>query len=348
MIGKHLPCVGPRNPNRTTRSNRLGNVERVTLTLTVDAAVWNRHVDTLAARVPGLVPVVKGNGYGFGRAWLAERAATLAPLMAVGTIHEVADVPSNYSAVVLTPALDIPFPLRDNVVLTVGSDEHARAAADRPGRRVLIKVRSSMHRYGIEVDRSSALVMRCNDLGLQIAGYSIHPPLAGSSADHRHEIERLVDALDAAGADPTAPIWVSHVDVEDYLALRAARPSHHWHLRLGTALWHGDKAMFALRSEVVDRIAVTAGTTVGYRGTAVPGDGHLVMVGCGSAHGVAPLADGRSPFHFERRRLDLIEPPHMHTSMCFVAEGDAVPMVGDPVDVQRPLTMTTVDCIHWI
>ncbi|MGA0879369.1 MAG: alanine racemase, partial [Ilumatobacteraceae bacterium] len=84
----------------------------MTLTLTVDAAVWNRHVDTLAALVPGLVPVVKGNGYGFGRAFLAERAATLSPLMAVGTIHEVSDVPSNYTAVVLTPALDIPFPLR--------------------------------------------------------------------------------------------------------------------------------------------------------------------------------------------------------------------------------------------
>lgn len=319
----------------------------VTLTLTVDSAVWNRHVDTLAARVPGLVPVVKGNGYGFGRAWLAERAATLAPIMAVGTIHEVADIPSNYSAVVLTPTLDLPFPLRDNAILSVGSPDHVRAASDRPGRRVLVKVRSSMHRYGIEADRAPTLVAACRDHDLQISGMSIHPPLAGTSGDHRQEIDTLVGSLDAAGVDPELAIWVSHIDVDDYLALRDAHPSRNWHLRLGTALWHGDKSMFSLRAEVLDRVAVGAGTAVGYRGTAVSGDGYLVMVGCGSAHGVTPLSDGRSPFHFRRRRLDLVEPPHMHTSMCFVPESEAAPDVGDSIDVQRPLTTTTVDCIAW-
>ena len=39
------------------------------------------------------------------------------------------------------------------------------------------------------------------------------------------------------------------------------------------------------------------------------------MVGAGTAHGVQPLDDGRSPFHFARQRLALLEPPHMHTSM---------------------------------
>ena len=69
----------------------------------------------------------------------------------------------------------------------------------------------------------------------------------------------------------------------------------------------------------------------------MPGDGTLVMVGAGTAHGVHPLGDGRSPFHFARRRLDLVEPPHMHTSMVFVPAGDPAPRCGDIVDVQRPL-----------
>lgn len=317
----------------------------MTLTLTVDAAVWNRHVDTLAARVPGLVPVVKGNGYGFGRAWLAERAATLSPVMAVGTVHEVSDVPSNYTAVVLTPSLDVPFPLRDNAILTVGSDAHVRAAArTHPARRVIIKVRSSMHRYGIDVERVSELVSRCEDSGLSIAGYSIHPPLVGSSTDHRLEIERLVAAL----PEPNLPVWVSHIDVEDHLALRAAHPDRSWYLRLGTALWHGDKSMISLQADVIERADVRAGTAVGYRGTVIPDDGQLVMVGCGTAHGVTPLADGRSPFHFDRRRLELVEPPHMHTSMCFVRASESAPAIGDRIDVQRPLTTTAVDCIEWI
>ena len=42
---------------------------------------------------PGLVPVIKGNGYGFGRTRLAQEAATLgADTIAVGVAREVARV----------------------------------------------------------------------------------------------------------------------------------------------------------------------------------------------------------------------------------------------------------------
>lgn len=328
----------------------------MTLTLTVDAANWNRHVDGTAAQVPGLVPVVKGNGYGFGRVWLAERAATLSPVMAVGSIHEVADVPSNYTAIVLTPTLSFPFPLRDNAVLTVGSHDHIRAAAQAgssgpartPARQVIIKLRSTMRRYGVEPTDAPTLIQAGREAGLQITGLSIHPPLHGTSADHRQEIATLIEAADTAGVDPTLPVWVSHVDLEDYEALRRHFAQRDWHLRLGTPLWHGDKSMFSLQADVLDVVLVGAGSVVGYRGGRIDRDGHLVLVGCGSAHGIAPLADGRSPFHFQRRRLELVEAPHMHTAMCFVPQDESLPLVGDLIDVQRPLTQTTVDSIHWV
>jgi len=73
-----------------------------------------------------------------------------------------------------------------------------------------------------------------------------------------------------------------------------------------------------------------------------------VMIGCGSAHGVAPLADGRSPFHFGRQRMTLLEAPHMHTSMCVVPTGGPTPRVGEWVDVQRPLITTQPDRIDWV
>jgi hypothetical protein len=69
------------------------------------------------------------------------------------------------------------------------------------------------------------------------------------------------------------------------------------------------------------------------------------MVTAGTAHGISPLPEGRSPFHFGRRRLALLEPPHMHTSMAFVPAGDPLPAVGEQVDVQHPLTRTLVDRI---
>ncbi len=42
------------------------------LTLTVDRARWQAHVAAVRAAHPGLVPVVKGNGYGFGRTFLVD------------------------------------------------------------------------------------------------------------------------------------------------------------------------------------------------------------------------------------------------------------------------------------
>ena len=41
--------------------------------LDVDAARWRRGLTTVAETTPGLVPVIKGNGYGFGRDLLAAR-----------------------------------------------------------------------------------------------------------------------------------------------------------------------------------------------------------------------------------------------------------------------------------
>ena len=37
----------------------------------------------------------------------------------------------------------------------------------------------------------------------------------------------------------------------------------------------------------------------------------------------------------------------MHTSMLFVPDSDRSPAIGDWVDLQRPLTMTTSDELRW-
>ncbi|MCW2830166.1 MAG: alanine racemase, partial [Aeromicrobium sp.] len=58
--------------------------------LDVDATRWRAALSTVTAAHPGLVPVVKGNGYGFGREALAREAATLGvDTIAVGTYAEV-------------------------------------------------------------------------------------------------------------------------------------------------------------------------------------------------------------------------------------------------------------------
>jgi alanine racemase len=306
--------------------------------LSIRTARWRAHVAQVAASTPGLVPVVKGNGYGFGREWLAGVAAEFADTIAVGTIHELDGLPASVTPVVLTPTLVPPSPIppgRTEPVLTIGSEAHLAALAGWDG-RVVVKLVSGMQRFGA----TPALVDSARTAGLDVIGVAIHPPLAGTGADHAAEITRWLPSV-----DPSLPVWVSHLDGPAYASLPA---THTYRNRLGTSLWHGDKSALQLSADVLDVRAVRAGERAGYHLGELPGDGHLVMVAAGSAHGVAPLPDGRSPFHFDRSRLALLEPPHMHVSMCFVPAGQTVPAIGDRVDVQRPLTMTSVDEFEWL
>lgn len=306
--------------------------------LTIRTALWRAHVARIAASTPGLVPVVKGNGYGFGRAWLAAVAAEFADTIAVGTVYELDDLPPGVTPVVLTPTLvrpDLVAPACPDPVLTVGHDAHLTALAGWQG-RVVVKLASTMRRFGGDI----ALVERARTAGLVVVGVAIHPPIAGTPADHAADVTGWL-----ADVDPSLPVWVSHLDAETYASLPA---THEYRNRQGTALWHGDKSMLQLTADVLDVRRVAAGERAGYHLGTVPGAGHLVMVGAGTAHGVAPLADGRSPFHHRRTRLALLEPPHMHTSMCFVADGSVLPAIGDRVDVQRPLTTTLVDEFEWL
>jgi len=304
----------------------------VTVKLTVRSAIWRSHVAQTAAAVDGLVPVVKGNGYGFGRTWLARLAAEFADTIAVGTVHELAGLPAGVDVVVLTPCLAAP-PTTDPI-LTVARSEHVEALDGWRG-RVIVKLASAMRRYGGE----PGLVDVARRAGLDVVGVSIHPPLAGEPDDHVAAINATLATVDRA-----LPAWLSHVDVARYAGLPADR---RYRLRLGTLLWHGDKSALHLTTDVIDRRPVVAGETAGYRLGAVPADGHLVMLGAGTANGVGQLADGRSPFHFARRRLAMHEPPHMHTTMAFVPDGQPLPGIGDQVDVQRPLHLTTVDEYEW-
>lgn len=311
-----------------------------------------------AAAFPGLVPVVKGNGYGFGRSRLARLASETfmsdagAPtILAVGTVHEVADLPDDVTPLVLTPAVGtageaaVPPDLRRDTVLTVGADHHVDALADCGWTgQVVLKSVSSMRRYG--TDDLAGLLTRCTDAGLDPIGAALHLPLAGSTDDHVAEIEHWFATADAHL--PTGlTLDLSHLDATSYARLRTTYAHRPLRIRLGTSLWHGDKSFLHLGASVVDVHPVGAGDRLGYRATACPVDGHVVLVAAGSAHGVQPLDGGLSPFHFARTRLALLEPPHMHTSMVIVPDGDPLPQPGDLLDLQRPLIVTQVDEVVW-
>ena len=312
----------------------------MTLRLSVDTDAWRSHVAATAAVLGELLPVVKGNGYGFGRAQLMTHAASLGTDVAVGTVHELADVPSGSRPFVLTPVgSGVDTLVRRDAVLAIGSvrdlDVLKAIGAQNP---VVIKIESSMHRYGTAVANASELRQRAESAGHMVVAWSAHLPLNGTDDDRVAEASAI-----AASLTTDIPFHVSHIGGAA-ARLRAA-VKHRVVVRTGTTLWLGDKSMVSLHTDVI-AVRTTTSTSAGYRASAVPTGARLVMVGCGSTHGVGVLDDGRSPFHFAKRRLNMLEAPHMHTTMLALTD-EPCPNEGDWVDVQQSMTRVHPDVIIW-
>jgi len=315
----------------------------MTLRLTVNRQAWLDHVRLTASQHETVLPVVKGNGYGFGRPILFEQAAHLADHVAVGTVYEATDVPPSLTPVVLTPAgTHLPSSLSAHAVLTVGSLDHVAALRSHNWQgSVLIKLQSTMQRFGVAGNELAALQSACTNASLNVVGWSIHPPLNNDNQDRSGEVSCWMELL-----HDNLPVYISHITAEQIGSLRSQFPNRTFVSRLGTSLWLGDKSMMKLTAEVLDVHAVDGGTA-GYRSTALPGSGHIVIVGAGSAHGVNEIVGVGSPFHFAQQRVALVEPPYMHSSMLFVPVGQPVPRAGERVDVQQPLTRVSADTISW-
>src|SRR4029079_331243 len=131
----------------------------VPLTVYVDGPRWRAHLDAQVAADPALVPVVKGNGSGFGRALLAAEAARLAvPVLSVGQPEEVAAVRPAFTGDVLVlaphlPGVDPEPTPADDVVRTASTPDGLRALA---GHRVVVELMSSMRRFGLTQEEVAA------------------------------------------------------------------------------------------------------------------------------------------------------------------------------------------------
>ena len=320
----------------------------MTLRLTVESGAWHAHVRDVVASYGDVLPVVKGNGYGFGRAELMPHAQAISRDVAVGTVHELTDVSATQRPFVLTPVgVGVDNVARRDAVLAITST-HDLGVLKQLGvaNPVVIKIESSMHRYGIPANYTADLRKRAEAAGHQVVAWSVHLPLAGSDDSHASEAIAI-----ASGLATDLPLHLSHIGA----AVQQVRASiaHHVVMRTGTHLWLGDKSMVALHADVI-AVRTTTASAAGYRATKISTSANtrLVMVGCGSSHGVGALGSvdalggGSSPFHFARQRLAMLEPPHMHTTMLSV-ERDPCPRAGDWVDVQQPMTRVYPDVIAW-
>jgi alanine racemase len=347
----------------------------MSLTLSVDGERWRRHLRAVLDADPGLVPVVKGNGYGFGVARLAQTAAWLGVgTLALGTYHELTQVGRDFGGdlMVLTPwrptgPVPPETPDPDRVIHTVSRLADLVALLDRqPGARIVLERLTSMRRHGMSADELRAAARLLDQRPARLEGVAFHLPLAHGS--HLTEVVHLVNDVVAAEL-ATRTLWLSHLTPPELTRLRSSYADFDVRPRIGTDLWLGDRDALRVTATVIDVHEVERGDVFGYRGRSVPKAGHILVVSGGTAHGIgleaptgdhsfkaraATLARGgldaagfvRSPFTVDGKPRLFAEPPHMQASMLFLPYGPRVPAVGEEIAVRVRFTATTFDRVE--
>ncbi len=350
----------------------------MSLTLYVDGDRWRNHLREVVDREPRLVPVAKGNGYGFGLGRLARKSAWLGvDTIAVGQYDEIAEVEQRFPGSILVLSPWRPFAASSGssdasadprVIHTIGRPEDLEQLRQRAGDarpRVVLELLTSMRRHGFG---AAGLRAAARDLaGVTLEGVALHLPLGTSG--HLAEVERLMTDVVSAGLayDPRSrTIWVSHLSAVELTALRGSWSDFTFRPRVGTGLWLGDRGALEVRATVLDTHPIARGDQFGYRGRSAPRKGTLLVVSGGTAHGIgleAPTGDAslraragsiarggldaagfvRSPYTVDGKPRLFAEPPHMQASMLFLPAGAEVPEVGDEVVVRVRYTATDVD-----
>lgn len=337
--------------------------------LEIRAADWRAHLAATHAALPGLVPVIKGNGYGLGRQRLAAEAARLGTgLIAAGTYEEAHELLGSFlgEVHVLTPWRPFLRRVSDpRLVHTLGRLEDIPAlAAQQPGARVIVEIETSMARHGFDRHHLAEAARSIAAAGLVVEGFAMHLPMTGGNLDEA----RLWCAVLESSALETTTVYCSHLTPTELEQLRGERPQLTIRPRVGTSLWLGRLDTFSVRATVLDVHTVQRGERIGYRQGRMPRAGHVLVIAGGTSHGVgleAPRAvsgvAGRgkaaakgglaaaglalSPFTIDGKLRWFAEPPHMQASMILLPEGARVPAVGDAVAAQVRYTIATFDTI---
>ena len=313
--------------------------------LRVDGPRWRAHLDAVVdavVRASGNapVPVIKGNGYGFGPVMLSAEASRLqTDTVAVGTVFEVTDVAAGTTGdiVVLEPfqpldpvAADAWWQLGDKlhagrVIRTVASIDALRSLASGPGSvRVILEAHTSMHRFGFsESDLLEAFaddeIRTAMERGrVLVEGLAVHMPIAQPADDVaprgiREGSAKVREVVRWAGLwqnrtavwpghnAPANTVWVSHLDDAELSVVRSSVDETMLRLRTGTRLWLGDRQALAATGTVLAVHPLVSGTHVGYRQRSGPKQGTLVVVSGGTSHGVG--LTGPSPAATVRQRV---------------------------------------------
>lgn len=337
------------------------------LCLHIDQQRWRAHIDVFSANHPGLIPVIKGDGYGLGTQRLTNEAKRIgSKTIAVGTPVEAREVSAAFPGeiLILNP-WRADQPRVPGVIQTLSSIETVKAWRDPSP--IVVEILTQTRRHGIAQADFGELSKLLGTVNCQ--GLAFHLPLAPTRNAVEiltAEIEEILEAEIATNFF-NRTIWVSHISLQDLTLLRAKYPTLIFLERVGTALWLGESRALRTTATVLDRHRVSSGDRIGYRQRRIRNSGWLLVVAGGTQHGIgleSPPSDlslfsrikvlvravltasgiQRSPYSFHGKRLRFAEPPHMQSSLLLIS-GEAVPTIGADIEVTVRLTTTRFDLI---
>ena len=300
----------------------------------------------------GLVPVIKGNGYGFGLEFLAAEANRLGVVtIAVGLASEVTRVRSAFTGEVIVLSPDTSeFETTDaKVIQTVCSLDSLRSIDSRIS--VILEILTPLNRHGISIQELNIALSIINERNIQLRGFAVHLPIAEIDGQWLRKVLRTLPK--------GSTIWISHL--HDALSIREEFPHLSFRERIGTSFWLGADSALEVKATVLENRKIES--TAGYRQRKVRGN--VIVVSGGTAHGIglsAPQGDRtlmgrikilaraiesalgklRSPFSWRRKPLYFLETPHMQCSLL-LHKGSDQPRPGDELEVRVRYTTTTFD-----
>ena len=314
----------------------------MTFSLKVDALIFRAHLASVRDQIQKvgaqLTPVVKGNGYGFGRQILAQECILLGlPRIAVGTVWELEQALAQFNGQV--QVLE-PFSPTDHIALPQWqkvTSEHAQRiiatittqdllAAHGVGiRHIMFDGKTSLSRFGLETHQLIH-VMQDVPSDMTVHGLTLHLPITDSNlktfvalepvegasktafSGRQHEVHAWLMTYRELAQSHGLPLHVSvsHLAADELADMAKRHPDFTFEIRLGTSLWLGAPDALEVCSEVLAVHHVARGQRVGYRQIVSRTDQYVLVVSGGTAHGVA-LASPSTRSSLRSKSIVLVE-----------------------------------------
>lgn len=342
----------------------------MTLFLEVKTGAFRNHLNKTLKDYQELVPVIKGNGYGFGLANLAIESKRLKlQIICVGTVFEAIKLEKIFDGKILVLE---PFNKKDassaaawkildkSFIKTISSLDSGFDFKSP----FLVEGRTSTNRFGIARESMHQLGELDNP---NLQGLALHLPIATPKKSKIEQILFWIEKWEQLSQNKN--IWLSHISVVELQQLKKVKPEFNFKTRVGTELWLGDKSFISARALVL--AVLNGNNSAGYTQKKLAKNKRLIVVSGGTANGIglnsdktiksfkdrlkvlalallAAFGKNRAPYLIDKKATYFFEPAHMNVSLLAVSRANNEVKVGDTVELQVRFSTTNFDVIKGL